>query len=155
MIAKLKNNISTTEEASLKPIEVIKDLKFKKSKTTTEYEKCLIIFEEDECDKRKKIQESKQKSVELGVEIDNLAREISEKEPYYRGVIDQNNKHDTIHHRVKTNLTVRQSKLKSLVKEREKLLASIRALEETFQALYQERKEGCLCFVKFSTVYVS
>ena len=39
MIAKLKNNISTTEEASLKPAEVIKDLKFKKRKTKTEYDK--------------------------------------------------------------------------------------------------------------------
>ena len=144
MIAKLKNNISTTEEASLKPAEVIKDQRFKKRKTTVEYDKCLVIYEDQECDKRKKIKESKQMSIELRVKIENLAREISEKEPFYREVIDQNNKNETIHHRVKTNLTVRQSKLKGLIKEREKLLASIRALVETFQALYQERKEGCL-----------
>ena len=115
----------------------------------------MIIFEDQECDKRKKIQKSEETSVELEVAIKNLAREISEKEPYYREVIDQNNKNDTIHHRVKTNLTVRQTKLRCLVKEREKLLESIRKLVETFQALHQERKEGCLDGVValFSIVY--
>ena len=141
MVAKLKNNIATTENASLRPAEVIKDLIFKKRNTKIEYQKSVIIFDGQESDKRKEIQESEETSVALGVTIDNLAREIREKEPFYREVIDQNNKNDTIHHRVKTNLTVRQSKLKSLIKEREKLLASIRALVKTFQALYQERKD--------------
>ena len=88
------------------------------------YKKQLKYFEGQESAKRSNIKKTKKLLQDYKEKITELNETISTREPIYKEVIAETNKNDTIHHRIKTNLTVRQAKLKSLTKEKEKLIAN-------------------------------
>ena len=105
------------------------------------YKKQLKYFEGQESSKRSNISQSKKLLQNYKNKITELSETISTREPIYKEVIAETNKNDTIHHRIKTKLTVRQAKLKNLIKEKEKLIANTNALIATFKQHQKERKE--------------
>ena len=105
------------------------------------YKKQLKYFEGQESGKRLNISKAKKLLQDYKDKITELKETISTREPIYKKVIAETNKNDTIHHRIKTKLTVRQAKLKSLIKEKEKLIANTNALIATFKQYQKERKE--------------
>lgn len=139
MVAKLKNEISTTTDNSIGPRDFIKSQRTKIFDTIVHYKKQKKHFEGQENGKRFNIKQAKKRLSEYCNKIDELKETLSVREPIYREVIAETNKNDTIHHRIKTKLTVRQAKLKSLTKEKEKLIANTNALVKTFKEYQRER----------------
>merc|ERR1711892_386618 len=139
MVAKLKNEISTTTDNSVEPAKFIKSKRTKIFDTILEYKKQKKRFDGQESGKRITIKKATKRLAEYFATIDELKEALSMREPIYREVIAETNKNDTIHHRIKTKLTVRQAKLKNLTKEKEKLIFDTNELVKTFKQYQLER----------------
>ena len=134
-VARLKNDISTTVDDALAPRVFIKDMRtqtFDKIKTLGTKK---TLYEKEEANKEKEISREEEKLADYIDKIATLKETLTEKEPIYKKVIAVKNENDTIHHRVKTKLTVRQGKKNNLLKDLDKFNKDTQALREKFNQL--------------------